>query len=322
MICPLQITLLSLLSLLDFGSAFDSLLQSRCQRSRQEVLQFGVLAMYLQAPSGVTTDLLVGFQSHQILTLFGVDVSEERELQQGITLTTKGELWGWAQQVESVLQESGRALQRMGCSSLGEAVERCAAGAAASASSKEEQASASAFVELLVASVPTFFDGGAVGDGRRLGFHRRAQHLAAELCLKYGAADDAFDFRDLSQLAFDSGASLEFRVENGGSGGVLVITTGGLVDGECFRPLDGTFHPRFAAGRRGVASLLARGVVRIAEEPLQAQAGESDPSGSPFETLLRASAVAAGAWRGRNGWWVAWRGVDGMHRQHAKRCGH
>ncbi|KDD74872.1 hypothetical protein H632_c1019p0, partial [Helicosporidium sp. ATCC 50920] len=246
-----EITLLSLLSLLDFGSAFDSLLQSRCQRSRQEVLQFGVLAMYLQAPSGVTTDLLVGFQSHQILTLFGVDVSEERELQQGITLTTKGELWGWAQQVESVLQESGRALQRMGCSSLGEAVERCAAGAAASASSKEEQASASAFVELLVASVPTFFDGGAVGDGRRLGFHRRAQHLAAELCLKYGAADDAFDFRDLSQLAFDS-------------------------------------------GRRGVASLLARGVVRIAEEPLQAQAGESDPSGSPFETLLRASAVAAG----------------------------
>lgn len=75
--------------MLDFGSSYDALLAARTSRRRQEVLQYGALTMHLQADAGIDTRALRDFSSHQVLTVFGVDVGEEHELRPGIMLTTR-----------------------------------------------------------------------------------------------------------------------------------------------------------------------------------------------------------------------------------------
>ncbi|GAB4823612.1 hypothetical protein N2152v2_010658 [Parachlorella kessleri] len=194
-----EVNYLVLFHLLDFGSGFDALLLQKARRDAHEVIQFGLLGMLM---SDVRLDhhFLREFSSFQVFSYFNVDASEEQQVMPGITMTRTGPLGDFTQLIKDTMNETGRILGGTGCRDLGEFVmsfvdSRRALG---------EAPSAAALIEKLAATFPGYDDRAECG-GLQVSFYRKAQALAAQLCLRFGKEDERFAFQDVSSLAVDSG---------------------------------------------------------------------------------------------------------------------
>ncbi len=65
------------LGIIDMGSSFDELLQGKVQRTYRQAMQYGVLGLHLSGQTLDTVFMLNKFSAYHIVTVFGIDASEE-----------------------------------------------------------------------------------------------------------------------------------------------------------------------------------------------------------------------------------------------------
>eukprot|EP00884_Botryococcus_braunii_P019215 jgi/Botrbrau1/5978/Bobra.104_1s0009.1 len=216
-----EVNLLALLHLLDFGSGYDDLLQSNIQRDAHETMQFGVLGM---AISGKRLDavFLKCFSNFAVSNFFSFSSHEDQPSPiPGVQISRPGPLAGLATQLREVMNETGRILEEGGQADLASLVLEILSGQKTS----QGRCTAGHLVDELADSLPAFRDQSRVGDTKVV-FNRKAQLLAADLCLLFGGEDEHFAFPDYQDLTADAGAVLPAVLQHLG----VLKVTGALGD--------------------------------------------------------------------------------------------
>jgi len=183
-----EVSLLTLLHLVSFGSGYNSALQDACRSSWWECILFGVLGMHL-AGQQIDSRFLSEFSDLQVNNFFRIPTHEdvESEIHPAIRLSRPGPLMPLARCIREQLNEAGSFLQGSGSQTLGEFV----------LSVMRESGTCSEAVEKLARSFPGFAD--CTGNG--VAFYSKVQRLVAELCLCLAE-------RDQQQLGFPDQAEM------------------------------------------------------------------------------------------------------------------
>eukprot|EP01025_Chloroclados_australasicus_P043208 TRINITY_DN46048_c0_g1_i1.p1 TRINITY_DN46048_c0_g1~~TRINITY_DN46048_c0_g1_i1.p1 ORF type:complete len:347 (+),score=36.15 TRINITY_DN46048_c0_g1_i1:135-1175(+) len=199
-----ECSFLALMRLLAFGTGFEHLLQEQPKhRTAKDVTQMGVIGLHM-ADNRMDTPAMNSFTHSDTVNVFGIDAHIECDSGiAGVTMSKPGPLADWLDKLKSAITTTGEALNSEESPSIGAYIVAFLRGS----TSKGARPSAAKLVADLADNFPAFSDSGPA-HGEQVMFLRKAQLLAADLYLRFGATQEEaiFDFEDAEDLGPDTGA--------------------------------------------------------------------------------------------------------------------
>jgi len=187
-----EVNFISTVDLLNFASGYRPLLHHYCGRGAYETIIFGCISMHL-SNIPITSNFMKTVDISKVAELFGIPTRKEKQLQPGLMIEEKTELYPLIQQICSVLNETGTILLNLGFPSLAHFIINVL-----NTSGKDEKTKkplASKLIEALVLTFPAFNDVHEK-DGQKIYVVKKAQLLAADLHKYLGSRDPTFQFSD------------------------------------------------------------------------------------------------------------------------------
>ena len=222
-----EVDYIALSCLLDFGSGYNDLIRHTptiVRSSAQEASEFAVLGF---AMSGFLPDAMTmaNMTRWEVSAAFNIDASEEKEVMPGVTMTSPGQLSPFLKSMQTVINETGKALVEHNFSSLGACILDIVGSSSTNRSTSKSTTmapppvpsvpSASHFVQSLISILPNAFrDEMQIQDTtdnnvQVVQFHRKAQQLALKLYLRFAKQHPSlFAWEDVDNITGESSAEV------------------------------------------------------------------------------------------------------------------
>ncbi|KAF5389365.1 hypothetical protein D9757_004379 [Collybiopsis confluens] len=202
-----ELNVISLVSILNFGSGYRVPLHAETQRGAWDNIRLLILSMYIGSTGGSEDDLLSakGMQQlteSKVAELMRINVYIEKPHKQipGVTLgELGGPLYELVKLISGVLVQTGELLEKAGYPSLGSFVLE-ALKEAARKSKLKHISNVQVFLDRLIRFFPAFQDS-CVIDGRPVYLFKKALFLAHAITIRFGSlTSPPFPIPDTSQL--------------------------------------------------------------------------------------------------------------------------
>ncbi|KAI8606245.1 hypothetical protein EDD21DRAFT_400560 [Dissophora ornata] len=184
-----EVNSLALVDILNTGHGFRKELHAGSGRGAFSTIIFGVMTLHI-TNTPTTAEDLIKLSAPTVGELFGIKLDEEKPTElQFIKKLEISVSYKLAEQLQGILNETGRILKQKGFSDLGTFVVDAA---------KKAEGSAEKFSEILINTFPAFQDYSDI-DGKSVYIFKKALLLASSLERRFAATESLFAFTDIKE---------------------------------------------------------------------------------------------------------------------------
>ena len=186
-----------LLSFLQFGSGYRTLLHSLTSRGASDTVTYGVIGIFL-SQNAITADYLANLSVAGVADVFRLPIHEEFEVQKAVYSERPNGLYPLADDIRRVCNECGAVLRSLQCNDFAEFVLR-----SYMPHTPQGPESAASLLTRLITHFPSLRDQYVLSPSSSVYLFKRAQLLVYELALHHSPAFPAGASPKSELLAYD-----------------------------------------------------------------------------------------------------------------------